>query len=187
VDPIKVYFQVNEQSYISFWNKYISIMDTNSQDLSLDLILSDGSTYARKGRLYSADRQINTTTGTLQVVAVFPNPDTILRPGQYGLVRAMTHFETNVFLVPQRAVTELQGSYQVAVVTADDNGATNKSHLRTVTVGKQIGSNWIVESGLSAGDRVVVEGTLKAKEGTVVNPQPLGAGTSNNDATISSR
>jgi membrane fusion protein, multidrug efflux system len=173
VDPIKVYFQVNEQSYLTFWEKYVSTMDTNGQDLSLDLILSDGSIYRQKGRFYSADRQINLTTGTLQIVAVFPNADSALRPGQYGRVRVMTHMETNVFVVPQRAVSQLQSTYQVAVVTADDNGATNKAHLRSVKVGRQIGSNWIIEDGLKTGDRVVVEGTLKAKEGAAVTPKPM--------------
>jgi membrane fusion protein, multidrug efflux system len=185
VDPVKVYFQVNEQSYITFWQKFISTMDTNSADLSLDLILSDGSLYGRKGRLYSADRQVNTTTGTLQIVAVFPNPDASLRPGQYGRVRVMTHLETNVFVLPQRAVSQLQGTYQVAVVIAEDNGATNKSHLRTVKVGRQIDSNWIIEDGLKTGDQVVVEGTQKAREGTVVNPKPMGAPETNSASTNS--
>jgi membrane fusion protein (multidrug efflux system) len=179
VDPIKVYFQVNEQDYLTFWEKYISIMDTNSADLKLDLILSDGSTYAHKGRLYSADRQINTTTGTLQVVAVFPNPESTLRPGQYGLVQAMTKMETNVFVIPQRAVAELQGSYQVAVVV------TNVAHLRNVQVGRQIGSDWIIESGLKPGDQIVVEGTLKAREGAKVNPQPMENSATNSAATNS--
>lgn len=187
IDPVKVYFQVNEQDYLTFWKTFISTMDTNIADLSLDLILSDGSTHIHKGRLYSADRQINTTTGTLQVVAVFPNPEATLRPGQYGMVRALTRMETNVFLVPQRAVAELQGSYQVVVVKEEDG--KQKSHLRTVTVGRQIGSNWIVESGLEAGDRIVVEGTLKAREGTVVDPQPVPMAREKTGAetTISSR
>lgn len=185
LDPIKVYFQVNEQSYLTFWRKDLLNMDTNNPDLSLELILSDGSTYPSKGRLYSADRQINTTTGTLQIVAVFPNPDATLRPGQYGQVRTMTSKQTNVFLIPQRAVKELQGAYQVAVVT--ETGGTNVAHLRPVKVGRQIGPNWIVEDGLKAGDRVVVEGLLKAKEGAVVVPEPMGAeGTNSNSASTNS-
>jgi RND family efflux transporter MFP subunit len=187
VDPIKVYFQVNEQSYLTFWQKYVSTMDTNNPDLSLELVLSDGSVYGRSGRFYSADRQINLTTGTLQIVAVFPNPDTTLRPGQYGRVRVMTHKQTNVFLVPQRAVTQLQSDYQVSVVTAEDNSPTNRAHLRSVKVGKQMGSNWIIEEGLKAGERVVVEGTQKATEGAVVNPMPLGTPDKKAVATNSSR
>jgi len=187
VDPIKVYFQANEQSYLSFWQKYISTMDTNSRDVSLELRLSDGSAYPRKGRLYSADRQISATTGTMQIVAVFPNPDAILRPGQYAQVRTMTRLQTNVFLLPQRAVQEVQGAYEVAVVTAEGNGATNVAHLRHVKVGRQIGPNWIVEEGLKPGDLVVVEGTLKAREGAVVAPEPMEITGTNSSATNSSQ
>ncbi len=187
VDPIKVYFQVNEQSYLDFWQKYVSTMDTNNPDLKLDLILSDGSVYGRKGRFYSADRQVNTTTGTLQIVAVFPNPDATLRPGQYGRVRVMTHQQTNVFVVPQRAVTQLQSDYQVSVVMAEENSPTNRAHLRSVKVGRQMGSNWIIKEGLKAGERVVVEGTQKATEGAVVNPMPPGTADKKTVATNSPR
>jgi len=171
VDPIKVYFQVNEESYLKFWKQYISTMDTNSQNLKMELILSDGSVCGG-GRFYSADRQINPTTGTMQIVTVFPNPQATLRPGQYGRVRVMTDMQTNVIVVPQRAVAQLQNTYQVAVVTPEDNSSTNRAHLRSVKVGRQNGSNWIIEDGLKAGDHVVVEGTQKATDGTIVNPQP---------------
>jgi len=113
-------------------------------------------------------RQINSTTGTLQIVGLFPNPNFVLRPGQYARVRVQTQTKENALLVPQRVVTELQGGYQVAVVDA-----TNSVHLQSVKVGAQIGSNWIVTSGLTSGDRVVVEGTQDAKEGTAVNPKPF--------------
>ena len=109
---------------------------------------------------------MNSNTGTLQIVGVFPNPNLLLRPGQYGQVRAQTQTKQNALLVPQRAVTELQGTYQVAVV-----GVTNTVHLQSVKVGAQIGSNWIIESGLKPGDRVVVEGTQEVKEGSPVNPK----------------
>jgi membrane fusion protein, multidrug efflux system len=186
VDPIKVYFQVNEESYLTFWQKFVSSMDTNSQDLSLDLILSNGSAYSHKGRFYSSDRQIDTTTGTMQIVAVFPNPESTLRPGQYARVRVMTQTQSNVFVVPQRAVSQLQSTYQVAVVT-DEGGGTNKAHLHPVKVGRQIGTDWIIEEGLKAGDRVVVEGTQKASDGAVVTPKPLGAPESNAGSANSSR
>ena len=162
-------------------------MDTNAGDLSLELRLSDGSAYPRKGRLYSADRQISATTGTMQIVAVFPNPDAVLRPGQYAQVRTMTRLQTNVFLLPQRAIQEVQGAYQVAVVTAEGNGATNVAHLRHIKVGRQIGPNWIVEEGLKPGDSVVVEGGLKVlRDGATVTPERMEAAGTNSGATNSS-
>ena len=114
---------------------------------------------------------MDVNTGTLQVAGLFPNPDYILRPGQYALVRAKTETRHGAILVPQRAVTELQGSYQVAVVDAQ-----NKAHIKTVQVGEQVGNDWLIEKGLAPGDRVVVEGTQKVREGTVVDPQPYRAG-----------
>jgi membrane fusion protein (multidrug efflux system) len=174
VDPIKVYFQVNEHSYLTFWQKYVSTMDTNAADLSLELILTDGSVYGKPGRFFSADRQVNATTGTLQIVAVFPNPDYTLRPGQYGRVQAVTGRETNVFVIPQRAVTQLQSIYQVSVV-----GPSNMTHLQPVKVGRQIGADWIVQEGLKSGDRLVVEGLQKAGEGKVVTPKLAGMPESN--------
>lgn len=182
VDPIKVYFQVNEQSYLTFWQKYVPTMDTNEADLKLDLILTDGSTYSAKGRFYSADRQVSIDTGTMQIVAAFPNPNYRLRPGQYGRVRALTAMETNVFLVPQRAVNQLQSIYQVSVIDE-----TNTTHLRAVQVGRQVGTDWIIQSGLKAGDRLVVEGLLKAGEGKPVSPKPLGAPTMNVASTNSAQ
>ena len=167
INPIRVYFQANERSYLTFWRHYAFSRGTN-QDLTLELILSDDSVFPQKGRFFYADRQVNPTTGTLQIAGLFPNPDFTLRPGQYALVRAQTQVKTNAILVPQRAVTEAQGTYQVAVV-----GSDNKTKIQHVKVGNQIGSNWIVEDGLKPGDRIVVEGTLKAKAGTLVNPKPL--------------
>jgi RND family efflux transporter MFP subunit len=172
INPIKVYFQVSEQSYLTFWRRYITAAgsaNTNT-DLPLQLVLSDGSVYPEKGRVYFADRQVNPDTGTLQMVGVFSNADFILRPGQYGRVRAQTHVETNAIVLPQRAVDELQDAYRVAVV-----GPTNVVHFRPVTVGPQVGSAWIIESGLKAGDRVVVEGIQKVKDGAVVTPRPFTA------------
>jgi membrane fusion protein (multidrug efflux system) len=171
LNPIKVNFQIGEQSYLNFWRHHTagSGAETN---LELQLIFSDGSTYAEKGRFLFADRQVNPTTGTLQIVGLFSNANFLLRPGQYGRVRAQTLTITNALLVPQRAVTELQGTYQVAVV-----GETNQVHLQPVKVGEQVGANWIIESGLKAGERIVVEGAQKVKEGAVVNPKPFESAT----------
>jgi RND family efflux transporter MFP subunit len=166
VSPIRIYFQVSEQSYLTFWRRFVG-NGTNSEDVPLQLILGDGSVFPEKGRFFYADRQVNPNTGTLQVFGLFPNAGMVLRPGQYGRVRAQTQTYTNALVVPQRAVAELQGSYQVYLL-----GETNQIHIQAVKVGQQAGSGWIIESGLKPGDRVVVEGTQKAKEGTVVSPQP---------------
>jgi RND family efflux transporter MFP subunit len=167
INPIRVRFQANEQSYLKFWRRFASPGDTN-QNLALELILSDGSVLPWKGKFSFADRQVNPTTGTLQIVGLFPNPDFALRPGQYALVRAQTEVKTNAIVVPQRAVTQSQGTYEVAIV-----GSDNRTKIRPLKLGKQIGSNWLVESGVRPGDRVVVEGTQKAKDGKLVDPKPL--------------
>ena len=171
INPIKDYFQVSEQSYLKFWRHHAagSGAETN---LELELIFADGSVYPEKGKFFFADRGVNPNTGTLQIAGLFPNPNFILRPGQYGRVRAQMYTVTNALLVPQRAVTELQGTFQVAVVDG-----TNVVKIQSVNVGGQIGADWIIESGLKPGDRVVVEGTQKVKTGTVVNPQPFEAST----------
>lgn len=171
IDPIKVYFQVSEESYLTFWGKLGAAGGTNDA-LPLQLILSDGSIYPAAGKMLFADRQVNPNTGTLQIAGLFPNPHLLLRPGQYGRVRAQTQVKTNALIVPQRAVAQLQGAFQVTLVTA-----TNTAHLQPVTVGEQVGSGWIIESGLQPGDRIVVEGTQKTKEGAAVNPIPFGADT----------
>ena len=175
LNPIKVYFQISEQSYLNFWRHHAagSGAETN---LELQLIFADGSVYPEKGKFFFADRQVNPNTGTLQIVGLFSNANLILRPGQYGRVRAQTRSVTNALLVPQRAVAELQGTYQVAVV-----GETNAVHLQNVKVGEQIGADWIIESGLKPGDRVVVEGLQKAKAGTEVSPKPF---TDHNDHSL---
>ena len=173
INPIKVYFQVSEQSYLTFWHRLIN-SQSDTPDVPLQLILSDGTVYPQGGRFLFADRQVNPDTGTLQIVGVFSNADYMLRPGQYGRVRAETQVRTNAIEVPQRAVAELQGSYQVTTVTE-----TNTAHLQTVTVGDQLGSEWIITGGLKPGDRVVVEGTQKVKEGGAVNPVPFVPETNN--------
>lgn len=168
IDPIRVYFPVSEDSYLTYWRRFLDPENADTNSLALQLVLSDGSVYPRHGKFFIADRSVNPTTGTLQIGGLFPNPNLLLRPGQYARIRAQTLVRTNVFLIPQRAITEMQGTIQVSVV-----GNDNKSHVKPVTTGEQIGSDIIVEKGLEPGDRLVVEGVDKAKEGTAVNPQPF--------------
>lgn len=173
IDPIKVYFQVNEHSYLTFWQQFV-VTDGNSisAKLPLVLILSDGSTYPEKGKFFFVNREVSVNAGTVQIAGLFPNPKLLLRPGQYARVRAQTNTRTNAVLIPQRAVMQLQDSYQVAVV-----GESNQVKVVPIKVGEQIGANWLIQHGLEAGQRVVVEGTQKAKTGTVVNPIPFGGQT----------
>jgi RND family efflux transporter MFP subunit len=163
VDPIKVNFTVSEQEYLSFTR-----LDTPTKLLELELVLSDGTVYAHKGKFAFADRQVNENTGSIQLTGLFPNPRNILRPGQYGRVRAAIATIPGALLVPQPAVTELQGSYQVAIV--DDK---NTARIEAVKVGDRVGSTWVIREGLKPGERVVVEGVQKAVPGRTVNPKPF--------------
>ena len=134
----------------------------------MELALADGSTYPRKGKFFVADRQVDQKTGAIRLAGIFPNPGNTLRPGQYGRVRAITNMRAGALLVPQRAVTELQGGYRVAVV-----GDGNKVSVRPVKVGDRVGTRWVIESGLKPGERVVAEGTQKVRPDAVVNPLPF--------------
>jgi membrane fusion protein (multidrug efflux system) len=116
------------------------------------------------------DRQVDITTGTIRVVSAFPNPKNLLRPGQFGRVRASTYTRTGALLVPQRAVVELQGTFQLAVV-----GSDNKVNVRIVKVGERVGTEWIIDSGVKPGEMVIVEGVQKVRDGASVNPKPLTA------------
>jgi membrane fusion protein (multidrug efflux system) len=169
VDPIKAYFTVTEQVFIDFHRRFPTeqIVQEQRKRMPLQLVLGDGSIYEHIGTISFADREVNAATGTIRIAAVFPNPNNLLRPGGYGRVRLSARTASGAILVPQRAVTELQGSYQVAVVSAE-----NKVSIRPVTVGDRVGSLWIVTNGLKAGDRVVVEGLLKIRDGTVVTVVP---------------
>jgi membrane fusion protein (multidrug efflux system) len=169
VDPIKVYFPISEQEYLRA--KHLS---TTGQPMDLfdnapELILADGTVYPHKGRILLTDRQVDPNTGTIRIEAAFPNPGNVLRPGQYGRVRIQTSTEKNALLVPQTAVKELQGSYQVAVV-----GVDKKASIRTVKAGEKVGTMWVIESGLNPDDDVIVEGMGNqfVKDGTVVVPKP---------------
>jgi membrane fusion protein (multidrug efflux system) len=169
VDPIKVFFTVSESEYLD-WNKRFPTETTRQaadKSLRLQLILADGSTYPRDGTFYFADRQVNVGTGAIRIAGLFPNPGNILRPGGYGRIRTAVRVQKDALLVPQRAVTELQGAYQVAVVDSE-----NKVSIRTVTVGDRVGSQWIIADGLKPGERVVAEGVQKVRPGAQVNPKP---------------
>lgn len=170
VDPIKVYFTLNEREYLNFTKRNLidAQQGASVAQLELELILADGTSYPNKGSFFFADRQVDPKTGAIRLAGVFLNPGNVLRPGQYGRVRAITSTREDALLVPQRAVTELQGSYQVAVV-----GRDNKVELRTVKVGDRVDAMWIIEDGLKPGDTVVVEGTQKVRPGVVVNPKPF--------------
>jgi membrane fusion protein (multidrug efflux system) len=170
VDPIKVYFTVSEPQYLAWRKRFPTETSREAADkaLRLELILADGSTYMHEGRFSFADRQINEGTGAIRIAGLFPNPGNILRPGGYGKVRAVIRTQPGALLVPQRAVSELQGSYQVAVV-----GGDNKVAIRTVEVGDAFGSQRIVSGGLTPGDRVVAEGIQKVRAGMLVNPVPF--------------
>ncbi|MDQ1452090.1 MAG: rane fusion protein multidrug efflux system [Acidobacteriaceae bacterium] len=171
VQPIKVYFAISEQEYLALSNKVRSAGGSDllhsADRVPIQLTLSNGSVYPGKGRIIFVDRQINSNTGTIRVAAAFPNPQSLLRPGQYGSVRAQTELQHGALVVPQRAVTELQGSYQVAIITNE-----NKVHIQPVQVGPQIGTNWIITSGLKPGESVVIEGTGKLVDGIPVHPHP---------------
>ena len=168
VDPIKVYFTVGEPQYLGWRDRFpteVSRQEAEKQ-LRLELILADGTTYAHTGTFYFADRQVNEATGAIRLAGLFPNPNNILRPGGYGKVRAVTRTEKGALVVPQRAVTELQGGYQVAVV-----GSDNKISIRNVQVGDVVGSDWIISEGLKPGEKVVAEGVQKVRSGSLVNPK----------------
>jgi membrane fusion protein (multidrug efflux system) len=170
VDPIKVYFTVSESEYLDFNRRFptVSGREAEFKRTPLDLILADGTTYQHQGTIDFADRAVNQGTGAILIAGLFPNPGNILRPGGYGKVRASTRIEKDALLIPQRAVTELQGSYQVAIV---DN--ENKVNIQAVEVGDRVGSQWIIQKGLKPGERVVAEGTQKVRQGSKVNPKPF--------------
>ena len=182
VDPMRVYFSISEQSYLAFCHQFTNATERGAyrSEMELQLILTDGSTYPLPGKWLFTSRQVDVNTGTLQIAGVFPNPDYVLRPGQYALVRAKVETRHEAILLPQRAVMELQGSYQVATVDAG-----NTAHVRPVRVGEQVGNDWLIEKGLAAGERVVVEGTQKAREGTVVDAEPYQAPGTNAAAGVS--
>jgi membrane fusion protein (multidrug efflux system) len=167
IDPIKAYYNVTEQAYINFARLFTKENDREARlkQLEIQLILADGTVYPQIGRIYAPDRQIGPTTGALRLEALVPNPDSALRPGEFVRVRVKFDVNRGALLVPQRAVSELQGAYQVAIV---DPG--NKVHLQPVRVGERSGSLWVIDQGLEPEQRVVVEGIQKIRDGVVVDP-----------------
>jgi membrane fusion protein, multidrug efflux system len=168
VDPIKVFFTVSEPQYLDWRRRHPTETSRMEADksLRLRLILADGSMYPYEGTFYFADRQVNEGTGAIRIAGLFPNPGNVLRPGGYGKVRAVIRVQEEALLVPQRAVTELQGGYQIAAVDEQ-----NKVSIRTVTVGDRVGSEWIIADGLKRGERVIAEGVQKVRTGMQVNPK----------------
>jgi RND family efflux transporter MFP subunit len=171
VDPIKTYFPISGEEYLRIADKIqpetVNLL-SSAAPIPLQLILSNGSTYAQSGNILFADRQVDQQTGTIRIAGAFSNPGNILRPGQYAKVRAVTEVLKGALLIPQRAVSQLQGSAQVALV-----GADNKITIRAVQTGERVDTMWVITRGLSAGDRVVAEGTQKVKEGSAVTPTPF--------------
>ena len=181
VQPIKVYFAISEQEYLALSKKAreggAADLLHSANRVPIELTLSNGAVYPSKGYIVFVDRQVNSSTGTIRVAAAFPNPQSLLRPGQYGKVRAQTSIEHGALVVPQRAVTELQGSYQVAIVNPD-----NKVHIQPVEVGPQMSEGWVITSGLKPGEQVVIEGNGKLADGMPVHPHPAQASASQPDA-----
>jgi RND family efflux transporter MFP subunit len=171
VDPIKTYFPISGEDYLRIADKIhpdtVNLLSSASP-IPLQLILANGTTYDRSGSILFADRQVDQQTGTIRIAGAFANPGNILRPGQYAKVRAVTQIIKGALLIPQRAVSELQGSAQVALV-----GADNKISIHAVQTGERIDTLWVIKSGLIAGDRVVAEGVQKVKEGSRVTPTPF--------------
>src|SRR5882757_6995819 len=170
VDPIKAYFPISEHEYV-LAQRSSAASGKHSIGFfgnSLELILTDGSIHPQKGKILLADRQVDPGTGTIRIVAAFPNPGNILRPGQYGRVRVETSTKRDALLLPQSAVVYLQGSYQVAVV-----GGDHKVSMRAVKPGATVGTMWVIDEGLKPGEQVVVGGVQQIREGTLVTPKPV--------------
>jgi RND family efflux transporter MFP subunit len=173
VNPIKAYVSISEQEYLRAAARINNVtrgQRANTNKKNLELILSDGSVYPRKGWIVFADRQVDVKTGTIRVAAAFDNPDDLLRPGQFGRVRVATRVQKGAMLVPQRAVVETQGSYSVVVV-----GEDNKASIRPVKTGERVGQMWIITEGIKPGEQVIVEGMQKAREGSVVHAKQVTA------------
>ena len=174
VDPIKVNFTASEQEYLDFHRRYPTqaALEAARKGLVLELILADGTVYPERGSFYFADREVSQGTGAIKVVGLFPNHQNLLRPGQYGRVRTSLKTKDGALLIPQRAVTELQGTFQVAVVDSQ-----SKIAIRNVKTSDRVGNDWIIDEGLKPGERVVAEGVQKVRAGMAVNPKPYTAET----------
>jgi RND family efflux transporter MFP subunit len=165
LDPIRDYFTVSEQEYLALQKRFSG---SEKNLWKLQLILADGTTYPQEGQFYFADRQVNPNTGAIELAALFPNPGNVLRPGQYGKVRAIVRVQQNALLIPQAAVNEQQGSYLVAVVDKD-----SRVSMHPVQVGQRTDTMWVIDGGLKPGDHVVVEGQQNLRPGMTVQTKPF--------------
>ena len=167
VDPIKLVFSISEKDYLEFADRIAAVMalPLDQREATAELIRADGKMHPEKGRFLAVDRQVDAKTGTIRISAIFPNPGNILRPGQYARLRLKTGERLGALLIPQRAVLELQGKNFVWVV--DD---ANKVSQHQIKVGPRLGSDWIIEEGLKPGERIVVEGLQKVRDGAAVQP-----------------
>jgi membrane fusion protein (multidrug efflux system) len=167
VDTILVTFFITETQYLVIARAFAELdpQEKENRESNMELILIDGSLYGHKGKADFVDREVDTTTGAMLVQASFPNPEKLLRPGQFARVKIGGQVIADAILIPQRSVMELQGLHNVYVVDAN-----NTAETREITVGAKVGSNWLITEGLKPGERVVYEGLQKVKDGTIVNP-----------------
>jgi membrane fusion protein (multidrug efflux system) len=170
VNPIWAYFNISEVDYLANAQKIEQVIrggPNRSRPIPIEYIQANEIAYPQKGRIILVNRQIVSQTGTIQLAAEFPNKDATLRPGGFGRVRIETSTNKNAMLVPQAAVIEVQSMYQVVVL-----GPDNKAQFRPVKVGDRVGRNWIIQDGLKPGEKIIVQGFMKVREGTPVNPKP---------------
>jgi membrane fusion protein (multidrug efflux system) len=170
VNPIRAYFNISESDYLSrasMISRLIRGGNSKNVPLTVEFIQADGDIFAAKGKIVLLNREVAAQTGTIQLAAEFPNKDGILRPGGFGTIRMETGTVKDALLIPQAAVIEVQSLYQVVVV-----GPDNKARFRPVKVGKRVGPDWIITDGLKPGERVIVQGFLKVREGTPVSAKP---------------
>jgi membrane fusion protein (multidrug efflux system) len=173
LDPIKVYFSISDAEYLTLTSRARQAggdLLSSKSDIPLTLTLADGSAYPQKGHIAFVDRQMNQQTGAIRIAASFPNPGNVLRPGQFGRVSAPTEIRHGALLVPQVAVQELQGMEQIYVA-----GPDNHVHVVNVKLGPQSGSDWIVDSGLKLGDRVITDNVQKLQDGAPISPHEVSA------------
>jgi membrane fusion protein, multidrug efflux system len=173
LNPIKAYFSISDSEYLALTQRTRQgggDLLKNASAIPLTLTLGNGEPFPQKGHIEFVDRQMNAQTGSIRIAAAFPNPGNVLRPGQFGRVVAETEVRHNALLIPQVAVIEFQGLHQVYVA-----GADGKAHTATVDLGPQIGTSWLVESGIAAGDKIIVDNLQKLREGAPVNPHAVAA------------
>ena len=166
IDPIFFKAGIAEAEYLRLAREFQQ-KSPNRDAIPIELLLSDGTTFPHQGKFDVIERNIDPTTGTLAVQMTFPNPERLLRPGQYGRARFQTDLKKNALLVPQRAVQELQNLYSIGIVSAD-----SKVSFRNVKVGPRVDSLWVIEEGLKPGEKVIVEGLQRVKDGATVNAKP---------------